>query len=131
MVLPIPINWFVFIYIGYYLTIYPTIYHSWLLQKVYIILAYIISWALSSLLIGAIFTKEKDTIHNNLFVYVFIVGTIIILLGVLFKDIKVNYYNILSPISFAKSPNDIIEIIEELAYLILNKEKDLKFHGIR
>lgn len=118
------INWFVFIYIGYYLTIYPTIYHSWLLQKVYIILAYTTSWALTSLLIGAIFTKEKATIHNNLFVYVFIVGTIIILLGVLFKDIKVNYYNILSPISFAKSPNDIIEIIEELAYLILNKEKD-------
>lgn len=118
------INWFVFIYIAHYLTIYPTLYRSWVIQKVYIILAYTTSWSLISLLIGAIFTKEKETIHNNLFVYVFIVGTVIIFIGVLFKEIKLNYYNLISPTAFGKTPKDIIEIIEELAYLILKKDKD-------
>ena len=43
------------------------------------------------------------------------------------QDKKVRYENMTRPISNAKSPNEVIELIEEIMYLTLNKDENRNY----
>lgn len=116
------LNYLFYCYIGYYITYHNTIYYSFKIQKTYKLFSYISSWGFMSLLIGALATKEKNTIKDNLFVYIFIVGSIVLFFGVALQNKKIRYYNMTRPLSYAKSPKEFVELIEELMFLTLNKD---------
>ena len=50
-----------------------------------------------------------------------------IVIGIFVQDKKVRYENMTRPISNAKSPNEVIELIEEIMYLTLNKDENRNY----
>ena len=121
------INLALYIYLSRRLFLNTNIYYSFKVQQVYTISSFLTMWGFFSLAVASIATSKKDTIANNLFIYVFIVGAVVIVIGIFVQDKKVRYENMTRPISNAKSPNEVIELIEEIMYLTLNKDENRNY----